>query len=156
METNNLKIILLVGCPGSGKSTYAKALLSNDATLNILNMDTIRAEIGSGESDNSINWIVFGIFRNRIKEHLQNNRSVIIDATSVNRKYRKGYIKIAKTYGAKIIAYVFECSKDTLIERNINRKNSGGRMVSESVIDFMLASYKRPVLEEGFDEIHLI
>ncbi len=143
----------MVGAPGSGKSTFAKNLWQENPQLKYLSSDALRAELGTGEDDQSVTPKVFSTLKMRLDHCLRRNESVIIDATNINVKDRKDYIDAAKKFGAKITAYVFVCDKNTLLERNKKRGAGGGRNVPEFVIDKMLTKYQPPTIVEGFDAI---
>jgi protein phosphatase len=153
---NQLQVILMVGAPGSGKSTFAKNFFKKNLNFKYLSSDALRAELGKGEDDQSVTPLVFSTLKNRLHHCLRRNESVIIDATNMNLKDRRDYIVAAQTFGAKIAAYVFLCDKQTLLERNKKRGAGGGRNVPEFVIDKMIAKYQAPTTQEGFDEIHFI
>jgi predicted kinase len=117
--------------------------------------DEFRAILGWGEGDQSVSAKAFEMTRNALKDSLDNGMDVIVDATNMYRKSRKDFINIARGRGATTVALVFECDKQTLIERNIKRGKEGGRNVPEHVIDSMLAKYERPTVAE-FDEIVIV
>lgn len=151
---NEFKLILVIGAPGSGKSTFAQKLIESDNSLYYLSSDALRAELGTSEEDQSVTPLVFTTLKHRLNRALSNRTSTIIDATNINRRDRKDYIVAAKAAGAKVIGFVFECDKKTLMDRNQKRGAGGGRNVPEFVIDKMLAKYERPSKIEGFDEIY--
>ena len=153
---NQFKVIVMIGAPGSGKSTFAKKLCQDNPNFKYLSSDALRAEFGSGEEDQSVTPIVFSTLKRRLDNYLRHNESVIVDATSINAKDRKDYINAAKQYNAKVIAYAFVCDKQTLLERNQKRGAGGGRNVPEFVIDKMLAKYQQPTNQEGFDEVNFV
>lgn len=155
MQESN-KIVLLVGAPGSGKSTYGKTLLSTIPNSVLISSDQIRFELTGDESNQTINGQVFKKVENDVKLNCVLGKNVIVDATNINRRDRKIYIEIAQKYGFMIEAYVFECDKQTLINRNAARGKSGGRNVPEFVIDKMLAKYQSPSINEGFDHVFFI
>lgn len=148
------KVIILIGSPGCGKSTFAAKLLAANSTYKLLSSDAMRAEFGSGEDDQSVTAVVFATLKRRLQAFLALGQNIIIDATNINKKDRKFYIDTGHESGHQIIGYVFECSKETLLERNKTRGEAGGRNVPEWVIDKMLAKYQRPEKNEGFDELH--
>jgi len=151
---NQTKIIIVIGAPGSGKSTFANQLLKENPSYKLLSSDAMRAEFGSSESDQSVTPIVFSTLKRRVRQYLSTNNTVIVDATNMNPKDRKDYIDVAKEFNSKVIGYVFNCNKQTLLERNQKRGTGGGRNVPEFVIDKMLTKYVPPTEREGFDEIH--
>ena len=152
---NSLKMIVLVGCPGCGKSTYAKTLADADPTLLIVCPDTFRAILGTGESDQSVSRQAFEMAYDAANDALLNGSSVIVDATNMHRKARKSFLDIAKRHNANKIAHVFELDKATLLERNKNRGLQGGRNVPEFVIDRMLSNYEKPEFPE-FNTVNFI
>ena len=79
---------MMVGLPGSGKSTYAKQL-SEETNAVICSSDTIREELYGDENSQDNNDEVFKILHSRIKENLKNGKNVIYDATNINSKRRK-------------------------------------------------------------------
>lgn len=153
---NQLQIILMIGAPGSGKSTHVKTLLQENTDYKLLSSDAMRAEFGTGEDDQSVTPKVFSTLKYRLNKYLQEKQTVIIDATNMNVKDRKSYIDAAKLFGAKVVAYAFVCDKQTLLNRNQKRGAGGGRNVPDFVIDKMLAKYQPPTTQEGFDEIHFL
>jgi len=142
METQP-KIIVMIGAPGSGKTTFAKKMWQENPSFKYLSSDALRAEL-------------FSTLKRRLDHCLRRNESVIVDATSMNAKDRKDYVNAAKQFNARVVAYAFVCDKKTLIERNQKRGAGGGRNVPEFVIDKMLAKYQPPSTQEGFDEIHFV
>lgn len=150
------KLILLVGCSGSGKSTFAKTYLDANQNVKYLSSDKLRAVFGKSESDQSVTFQVFDAIKSMVNEYLKNGDDVMVDATSLNIKERKDYLNTAKTYNVETTAIVFERSKQQLMENQQKRGASGGRVVPEFVIDKMLSKYVRPSKEEGFSEIRLM
>jgi predicted kinase len=148
-----LKVYLLVGAPGSGKSTYGLKMVANDPTLVRLCPDEFRAKFGTGEGDQSVSAKAFSATREGMRDALKNGKNVIIDATSMARKSRKDFVAIARTYSAHITAVVFIVDRETLVSRNKIRGENGGRNVPEEVIDRMLGNFEMPSFPEVDDVI---
>ena len=146
----NNTLYITVGLPGSGKSTYAKNFIK-DKEIEYLSSDSLRAVYGKSEEDQSVTSFVFGHIKKKVDEFLKDDKNILVDATSVNRKERSDYINTAKKYGAKIVVIVFKMDRQGLIERNKKRGEQGGRVVPDWVIDKMLAKYEEPSYDEGID-----
>ena len=80
------KLVLMVGVPGSGKSTYAKKYFSK---YKVLSSDEIRKELFDDENCQSNNAYVFSTLYKRARANLQAGFNVVIDATNVTTKDRK-------------------------------------------------------------------
>jgi len=154
MNTNTLYV--MVGISGAGKSTFIENFLKSHPDVIVHSSDKLRAVLGSGEEDQSVTPQVFSTIKYNLNRDLAAGKNVMIDATSLNPKERKDYILAAKRYSAKVVAYVLERDKSTLMKNQAKRKASGGREVPEFVIDKMLAKYVRPSKNEGFDEVILV
>lgn len=156
MNPEKQYMIVLIGAPGSGKSTWADNFMIGKEDLDWWSTDRARGILGKNEDDQSVSAKAFNYVESRVNESLKTGRSVIVDATSMYPKARKRWIDIAKKFDAKTIAVVLDASKELLMERNKTRGEAGGRVVPEDVIDKMLGKYVTPTHEEGFDEITVI
>lgn len=145
-------LYIMVGLPGSGKSTYAKEFIK-DQQVEYLSSDSLRAVFGKDESDQSVTPKVFGHIKTKVDEYLRDNKNVLVDATSVNRKERSDYINTAKKYNSKVVVVVFKMDRNGLIARNKKRGDEGGRVVPDWVIDKMLNKFEEPDFNEGIDVI---
>ena len=150
----NEKLIVwvLVGAPGSGKTTFGKVLTEGDPRIVRVCPDDNRRIIGKGSHDQTVSYPAFCMAKDQMKRALDEGKCVIFDATNMYRKARKDFFNIARGRGAKVIAEVFECEKSVLLSRNAKRGSEGGRNVTEKVINDMLARYQRPEVPE-FDEV---
>lgn len=152
-NTNNFTLYIMVGLPGSGKTTFAKKFIE-DKNINYLSSDELRAMFGTSQEDQSVTPKVFSYIKSMVDEYLKNKANVLVDATNVNKKERSDYIKTAKKYNAKVVVYVFKMDRAGLIDRNKTRGQQGGRVVPDFVIDKMLNKYEEPSKIEGIDEIY--
>lgn len=142
--------IMLVGLPGSGKSTYSKEI--EEIGFSIHSSDKIREELfGNAESQND-NDKVFKILHKRIKSDLQNGRNTVMDATNISSKRRRAFLSEI----SKIECYKTCIVLATTIERCKKNNNKRERKVPEYVINRMYHSFEFPGYFEGWDYINLI
>ncbi len=93
METSAL--IMVVGLPGTGKSTFSRAL-AQQLGAEHLNSDVIRAELGlRGQYSAAAKAKVYRTLREQTKAKLQGGKSVIVDATLYREDLRQPYAELA-------------------------------------------------------------
>lgn len=148
---NMPKFIMLIGIPGSGKTTYAKNYIEKNINTIHLSSDLIRKELWGDEATQGDNNEVFTLMQNRAIEALNNGQNVIYDATNVTRKDRSGIISLCPKF-VKIEAHIVWAPIETCIERDADRE----RTVGKAVIDKMLKRFQPPFYDEGFAEIKII
>lgn len=140
METQKqLTMVIMVGAPASGKSTWAKDYATKNNYVYV-STDRIRGEIGKSEDDQNVSPAAWLIGKKRTQEALSQGKGVVIDATNINHKIRKQWIKIGREYNARIVAVVFEVPREELVRRDQERE----RQVGAEVIDDFLKMYRRP------------
>ena len=142
------KIVILVGLPGSGKSTYLVCL-----GVTALSSDAVRLLLTGDETDQTIHRKVFATLRYLLKQRLAIGKPVTyIDATHLTRWERRPYLKLAELYNCDVEAVFFDVPPETCRERN-RRRN---RVVPEDVMERMAAKLAPPTTEEGFSKITVI
>jgi predicted kinase len=148
---NRPKLILLVGIPGSGKTTYAtKYIAEHPGTLH-LSSDNIRKELYGDETIQDDHSLVFYKMQTRAINALNFGTDVIYDATDITRKDRAHIISQCPKF-TKIEAHVVWAPIETCIERDAARH----RTVGKEVIDKMLKRFQPPYYDEGIAEIKVI
>jgi predicted kinase len=144
---------LMVGIPGSGKSTRALELVKENPDTFYLSADAIRAEVLGDEADNTQNARVFGIFNDRLKTLMVKGHSVVVDNTNYSRKNRKDILRLAKTMGYTVYAYEMSTPHDVSKERNLAR----ARIVPTDVMERMIAGYASPdPLTEYIEKVFIV
>jgi predicted kinase len=152
------RLIVLVGLPGSGKSSYAEQFKAVDDAICtgvtvIHSSDAIREELFGDAGSQEGNGKVFELMRKRTIEDLRADKTVIYDATNVTRKARKSAIACAQPTHDTVECHIVWAEPEECIRRDGLRD----RKVGPAVIDKMLRRWQSPWLDEGFDkiEVHL-
>ena len=148
---DRVKLILLVGIPGSGKTTYAEKYVNNNDNTIHLSSDVIRAELWGNEATQGDNNEVFSLMQSRAIESLNNGKNVIYDATNINRRDRSYIISICPKF-VKIEAHVIWAPIETCIEHDAARE----RTVGSDVIHKMLKRFQPPYYDEDIDEVEIV
>jgi predicted kinase len=129
-----MELVLFIGIPGSGKSTfYAQRFLNTHVRIN---RDMLRTETREK--------ILF-------EACLRAKQPFVLDNTNVTAEKRDGYIKAAKAAKFRVVGYFFDCAVDEALKRNEER--AGKAHVPKVAIYAMAKRLQAPELREGFDEL---
>lgn len=143
-------VVILVGVPGSGKTTFAEKF-KDDPTVLHLSSDNIRKELygdlKAGNTDEA-NTQVFLAMHERLHKAVKEGEydQVIYDATNTSRKRRRGLYKAIKSYDkyAAVLIVYFSIPLQVLLKRNKERERE--TMVPSSVIQRMYVNMQVPRL----------
>ena len=141
------EFIMMVGLPASGKSTVAKKY--SDCGYVVVSSDAIRAELWGDESIQGDPAKVFGLVQARCRLALLEGRDVVMDATNMNAKKRKNFLR-----------QMPECYKTCVVmatpfDECVIRDEERSRSVGIAVMKKMLCSFEMPYYNEGWDKIIL-
>lgn len=141
-SNNSLQMIILIGIPASGKSTFYTQNFSN---LPRVSKDLMRKKKTKTKDEQQKQLII---------ENLSKNKSVVIDNNNESKEIRKPLIEMAKKFNAKVIGYYFQSNVKECLERN--KKRSGKARVPDFVIFIKKKALQKPSYDEGFDELYYV
>ena len=148
-------LYLMVGAPGSGKSTYAKKILKYGDIY--ISRDEIRYSLLTDEDNYFAKENeVIKLFIQTIDEALVNKKhcgDVYADATHLSPKSRAQVLNQLKNKD-KVSAIYLDIPLNVILERNAQRK--GRALVPESAVRRMYNSIILPTKIEGINRLIII
>ncbi|KAF9580496.1 hypothetical protein BGW38_002841, partial [Lunasporangiospora selenospora] len=170
--SNSCEMILFVGYPASGKSSFAKKHVLSTNRYEYVNQDTLKTK------DKCLK---------AAEESLKNSKSVVIDNTNADKATRAPYIALAKKYNIPVRCFLFMVDKHLAVHNNYfrafhrtlvelesprpsdsatdsdqsasssstpkTRDEAPRDRLSEMVFAGYTKRYQEPAIEEGFSEI---
>lgn len=150
--TEQKEVIIAIGLPASGKSTYIKRnyknhiIVSNDI---IVDKYAVQNKIDYNEAFERIGKSkIIQLGMNDFKKALKTGKSIVLDNTNLTKSIRKQYLDLSEGY--KKIALIFKIGKKEMQKRLKGRE---GKTIPNEVIEKMEKSYEEPTKLEGFDKM---
>ncbi|XP_050305522.1 uncharacterized protein F21D5.5 [Anthonomus grandis grandis] len=139
LSYDKLNVILMVGGPGSGKSTFVKQML-----------------VPKGYA--YVNRDILGSWQKCVKameENLAKNQNVVIDNTNVDKETRQRFIEPAKKLGADVRCFIMETTIDQMRHNNKFREmtDKSHAVVSDIIIYSYRKNHQVPEMSEGYSQI---
>jgi predicted kinase len=141
-------VVLAIGLPGSGKSSWFKR-----HSLAPLSSDLLRTILFDDVREQRFQDLVFSNMRSMLKARLIAKRPMnYVDATNLTPQERAHWIKLAKDYNYEVHAVFFDVPVEVCIDRHQRRD----RVVPEDVMRRMASKLKPPAFDEGFAKITVV
>ena len=142
LSPNSKEVIVLIGSPGSGKSTFTENYLVPKGYIRI-NQDNLKSKEKVLKC---------------LSKNIGEGKKIVIDSTNPQKNTRSEYIKICKENNYPIRAFVFQVSKELAMHLNnlraINKKRQHySGHVNNIPIHAFFKNYQEPEISEGFKEI---
>lgn len=155
------KLIILVGPPGSGKSTWREKFLATQtsewvvcSTDDLVEKWAKPRGMTYDEAHAKAPWgDINRAFKNTLMKSIAEGKNVIVDRTSMGTKARKDYLRHLPAEGYEAEAVVFVVDDVELRRRLKERSEKTGKTIPEAAIRAMNARYETPSKEEGFHKI---
>ena len=152
--------IMLIGLPGSGKSTYIQKLKSQNPQRNyvVLSTDDIIELWGQEQGLNysqafakfPFKQVERQFYRN-FDQAIKDRKDVILDQTNLTVKSRARKLdKIPSDY--EKVGVVFDVDLDEIHQRLVRRVHETGKDIPDHVVQNMIGSFQPPSKQE-FDKI---
>lgn len=154
--------LMLVGLPGSGKTTFIKKLLSylDDKHVAVLSTDDLieaRAAAEGKTYSEIFGSVSFKVFKTEMEQAGEQarawKRSVILDQTNMSSKARRTKIEPFVKAGYTCVVLGFDVPMKTLFERIEKRGAETGKVIEHKVLYQMASGYTPPTKDEGFAHV---
>jgi predicted kinase len=141
-------VVLAIGLPGSGKTTWFKR-----RGVTPLSSDMLRSILFDDITEQRYQGLVFSTLRSLLRARLIAKMPWnYVDATNLSPHERRQWIKMARSFGYEVHAVFFDVPFEVCMERNMRRDY----MVNEAAMRNMAERLRPPSFKEGFHKITVV
>ena len=152
-----MKIVMLVGLPSSGKSSWAREQQKQGGNYMVISKDEIRKMFGGYKPNREKD--VLRVRNELIRTAIKLKRNVIVDDTNLNPKHDRYLRQLAKELGVKfeINDSFLKVSPEECIERDLHRgeKAVGASVIWENYYRW-IAPHPARKLDKDFDKPRVV
>jgi predicted kinase len=135
--TDKMEAVVLMGIPGSGKTSFAKERLFHTHVR--ISLDLLKTRHRE---------------RRLLEFCLTTEQRFVVDNTNPTRLERAAYIEAAKRHQFHVIGYYFQSIVADCLLRNAQRADI--QRVPEAAILSISSKFELPRREEGFDQLYYV
>ena len=134
-DIGDCEVVILIGAPGSGKSTISNTLID----FKLVSQDILKYKSKCLKTMDSL---------------LKKGEKVLIDNTNPKRDKRQEYIDIAKKHKKKICAITINITKEqSMFLVNYRCKKNKSIKIPDVAIHLFYKNFEKPIKGEGFETI---
>lgn len=151
---------MLVGVPGSGKSTWAEQYLARDFKLVSSDEYIEKTAASLGKTYGDVFKQTIDAATKWMNECIQNYttacHNIVWDQTNLTMKSRRPKLDKLMAAGYDVVAVTFEIPDAELTARRRARATATGKVIAPSIMESMGKTYVRPTRLEGFSKVIIV
>jgi predicted kinase len=159
MDNTQPVLYMLIGVPGSGKSTWIASHDWDWNTTVIISTDDIIDRRAEQQGKTYIDVFQSEIksataeMENHLQQAIKANKNIIWDQTNLTPKARRGKLAKIPNYYKKVAVLFKTPSEQDLNNRLTKRATDTGKHIPRNILLGMISQLVPPSYNEGFDEI---
>ena len=130
------ELVLMIGIPGSGKSTFCQRYFPEYERISLDALHTRKRETAE------------------LEKAIALRKNCVVDNTNVSVAERAKFIEAGKSAEYRIVGYYMQSKIDECLKRNARR--SGKMRIPDAGVIGRAAQLELPKYAEGFDELHYV
>ncbi|KAI8146150.1 AAA domain-containing protein [Fennellomyces sp. T-0311] len=137
------RVLILVGLPGSGKSTFSNTLVDLKPNWRRVNQDDLRSRKNC---------------EIHCRKFLRQNYNVVVDRCNFDEQQRSTWIRIAREFQVPVDCIVFTADQQTCGDRIMGRENHPTGVIGNEGVQILarfVKNYEPPVnpVGEGIEKV---
>ena len=146
IETPTRSLIVLIGPPACGKSTFAVRHFPATA---VVSSDACRKLVSDSEHNQTASRQAFDVMAAIIAKRMELGRLVVADAMHIHVSYRRRWLDLAGEHDYPAYAIVFDVPEAVCLERDMLRQRRVGADIVRNNVQRMTFDVS-DLTEEGF------